>query len=254
MMPIREDCLENTQIKVSIIMPVFNGIRTIEKAIISVLKQTYKNFEYIILDGGSSDGSIAIIKKFEKKIDHWVSEPDNGIYDAMNKGITLAKGEWLFFIGSDDQLYNENILETIFKESHEDFYILYGNILYKNFTSGSEKLFISKYNHMLFLKNSLHHQATFYHRSLFNNFRYNNTLKISSDYELNLKSFIEKIPAKNINQIVSICGSSGISTAGFFQGYREQISIRSDYINPILKLPLNIQTILRFIIKSQFIH
>ena len=89
---------------ISIITVVFNGEKYLEETIQSVLNQTYDNVEYIIIDGGSTDGTLGIIKKYEDKIDYWVSEKDKGIYDAMNKGILVATGDWINFINAGDRL------------------------------------------------------------------------------------------------------------------------------------------------------
>lgn len=97
--------------RVSIITAVFNGERYINECITSVLSQTYTNFEYIIIDGGSTDNTVDIIKCYQDKLAYWVSEPDQGIYDAWNKGLAVAKGQWIAFIGADDILYN-NALHT----------------------------------------------------------------------------------------------------------------------------------------------
>ena len=97
---------------VSIITVVFNGERFIEKTINSVISQTYKNIEYIIIDGGSTDKTLDIIRQYEDRIDYWISEPDNGIYNAMNKGIKLSRGKLIGLINSDDW-YMENAVETV---------------------------------------------------------------------------------------------------------------------------------------------
>lgn len=88
--------------KVSIITVVYNGEKELENTILSVIRQTYDNLEYIIVDGGSTDNTINIIKKYANKISYWISEPDKGIYDAMNKGIDVANGEWLLFRNCGD--------------------------------------------------------------------------------------------------------------------------------------------------------
>ena len=99
--------------KISIVTVSFNAVKTIEQTILSVINQTYENIEYIIIDGGSTDGTIDIIKKYEDQISYWVSEKDKGIYDAMNKGIDIATGDYVYFIQSADVL-NKNILnETL---------------------------------------------------------------------------------------------------------------------------------------------
>ncbi len=101
--------------KISIITVVLNNAEYIEECIKSVLDQTYKNIEYIVVDGGSTDGTVEIIKKYENKIAKWISEPDRGIYDAMNKGIQLASGDVVGILNSDDVYYDESVLQCIAK-------------------------------------------------------------------------------------------------------------------------------------------
>jgi len=98
---------------ITIITVVFNGAATLEHTILSVVEQTYKNIEYIVIDGGSTDGTLNILRKYEDKIDFWVSEKDAGIYDAMNKGIALATGEYIGLLNSDDFFANSEVLEKI---------------------------------------------------------------------------------------------------------------------------------------------
>ncbi len=101
--------------KVSIITAVYNGVETIEDCIKSVVAQTYPKTEHFIIDGGSTDGTIEIIKKYEDKIAYWVSEPDRGIYDAMNKGIKLATGDVIGILNSDDIYADEFVIENVIK-------------------------------------------------------------------------------------------------------------------------------------------
>jgi glycosyltransferase involved in cell wall biosynthesis len=99
--------------KLSIITINYNNVKGLEKTINSVVNQSYNDFEYIIIDGGSTDGSVDIIKKHENKIVFWVSEPDNGIYDALNKGVKHSNGEYLLFLNGDDCLIDDAILQKI---------------------------------------------------------------------------------------------------------------------------------------------
>lgn len=101
--------------KISVITVVLNNSSYIEDCITSVLNQTYQNIEYIIIDGGSTDGTIDIVKKYENRITRWISEPDEGIYDAMNKGIRMATGEIVGTLNADDVFYNDKVLENIVK-------------------------------------------------------------------------------------------------------------------------------------------
>ena len=96
---------------ISIITVVFNDKYGLEETILSVLSQTSENIEYIIIDGGSNDGTVDVIKKYEKSIDKWISEPDNGIYDAMNKGIALASGGFINFMNAGDVYASNNKLK-----------------------------------------------------------------------------------------------------------------------------------------------
>ena len=99
---------------ITVVTVVFNGEATLEQTIQSVVNQTYDNVEYIIVDGGSKDRTLDIIKKYEDRIDYWQSEPDKGIYDAMNKGIELANGDWINFMNSGDSFYNECVIKNIY--------------------------------------------------------------------------------------------------------------------------------------------
>src|SRR5512136_2449900 len=98
---------------VSIITPVLNGGDRVEKVIEEVQCQTYANKEHIIIDGGSDDGTVDVLERRDGEIDYWVSEEDAGIYDAMNKGIDVAGGEWIYFLGADDAFYQPYTVESI---------------------------------------------------------------------------------------------------------------------------------------------
>ena len=104
--------------KISIVTVSYNAVKTIEQTINSVVNQSYPNIEYIIVDGGSTDGTVDIIKKYENKIAHWVSEPDAGIYDAMNKGISLSHGDVIGIINSDDW-YSPDTVERAMEVLHD---------------------------------------------------------------------------------------------------------------------------------------
>ncbi len=110
---------------VTVITIVYNNVTDIERTILSVINQSYKNIEYIIIDGASTDGTLAIIKQYESKISNWISEKDKGIYDAMNKGLAIAKGDYVLFMNSGDEIYNRSTVERIF-ESIPDADIYYG--------------------------------------------------------------------------------------------------------------------------------
>lgn len=114
----------------TVITVTYNSSPLFEKTILSIINQTYDNIEYIIVDGGSTNGTIDIIEKYSDKIDFWISEPDNGIYDAMNRGVDLSHGDWLLFINSDDALANSSVIEIFAKTiiNHSDKDLFYGKV------------------------------------------------------------------------------------------------------------------------------
>lgn len=191
---------------ISIIMPTYNAEKTLTAAIESVRAQKYSNLEFIVIDGSSEDGTLEIIKCNESVITTWISEPDKGIYEAMNKGIDRATGQWLYFLGSDDQI-NANILHTIAPYLKPDLAAVFGDVVYD-----TGDIMHSWIGYGTLMQNTLHHQATFYNRELFKNFRYDTNYRIISDYELNLQIFLKKTPTLFVPYIISTCGSTGTSS------------------------------------------
>ena len=160
---------------ITVVTVVFNGEATLEQTIQSVVNQTYDNVEYIVVDGNSMDKTLDIIKKYEDKIDYWQSEPDKGIYDAMNKGIELANGDWINFMNSGDSFSSQSVIEQIF----------YGkclkniDILYGDSTSidefGISRTFYSSDNIDLLKKNPIYRHGASFIRT---DFHKKNTFKL----------------------------------------------------------------------------
>ncbi|GAB3174254.1 glycosyltransferase family 2 protein [Telluribacter humicola] len=127
---------------VSIITVAYNSSSTIKETINSVLSQQVDSLEYIVIDGGSTDGSIDILKHFNDKISRWISEPDNGIYDAMNKGLRLATGEVIGFLNSDDLYANKNVLIKVMNifDTNPEVDIVYGDLIYVESESTTSKV------------------------------------------------------------------------------------------------------------------
>ena len=172
--------------RISIITVVYNGASTLEQTILSVLKQTYSRIEYIIIDGGSKDGTVDIIKKYQDRIAYWVSEPDEGIYDAMNKGIRHASGDWIYFLGADDILYN--ILHCMTTAFVNDSSIYYGNVQ----LASSAKLYNGKFNIYKLSTANLCHQAVFYPAKVFQLYKYDLRYPVYADYYLNLQCWADR--------------------------------------------------------------
>lgn len=178
--------------KLSIITINRNNAEGLRKTIESVVSQTYTDFEYIVIDGASTDESVDIIKEYTDKINYWVSEPDKGIYNAMNKGILKANGEYLLFLNSGDWLVDE-ILNKIFSLGYSED-IIYGNCIL-DFNDGSieidKRCTKNKLTFWDFYNNTLHHQASFIKRHLFNSLGlYSENYKIVSDLDFFIKAII----------------------------------------------------------------
>lgn len=195
----------------SIITINYNNKIGLEKTIKSVIDQTFHNYEFIIIDGGSNDGSSDIIKKYADHITYWVSEPDNGRYNAMNKGIKQATGQYLNFMNSGDTYHSQSVLEDIAKMNlTED--IITGGFFNKE---KKEKHIIKPQDVTLLtmLKETFNHQATFFKRELFQNKLYDEKYIIQSDAKFNLQSIIyDNCSVKIIDYIIADYDFNGISS------------------------------------------
>ncbi len=171
---------------ISVITVVYNGKEHIERAVRSVLKQTYDNVEYIIIDGGSTDGTLDIIKRYEDAVDYWISEPDEGVYDAMNKGVKILQGDYILFLGCDDHLFD--VFHEIVDSLHKRTVSYYGDVL----LSKNKKIYDGRFYPLKLFKKNIPHQAIFYSKHVFGNYKYNCKYITLADYALNLKIFSNK--------------------------------------------------------------
>jgi len=199
--------------KVSIITPAFNEIKVIENCILSVVHQDYNNIEHLIIDGGSEDGTVEVIEKYATnyKTINWISEADQGIYDAMNKGIRNAEGEYLFFLGADDIFYNNFVLTMIFStENITDYEFIYGKVLLKSkgIFYGSE-FYLNQLKHL-----NIPHQAILYQSSIFKKLGvYGQKYRLYEDWLMNIKCFKDtSIKKKFLDLPIAIYDDSGISS------------------------------------------
>lgn len=195
---------------ITVITVSYNAVSSIEDTIKSVINQSYKNIEFIIIDGQSTDGTVDIIKKYEKQIAYWTSEPDNGVYDAMNKGIDKSTGEWIIFLGADDILLDN--LTILQKYLLDNISIIYGNVIYKN----SRKRVFGKYSACKLVVRNIPHQAILYNKSVFKLYKYELQYKIYADYVLNLKCWHDSnITFRYVPVDMSIYNEEGLSSKMF---------------------------------------
>ncbi len=198
--------------KISIITVVFNAVQTLEDTIKSVLGQTYDNLEFIIVDGGSNDGTLDILKRNDSLKITFKSEPDKGIYDAMNKGIKIAKGEWIYFLGADDTFYNETVLEKVFSDSAIDSYdLMYGNV----YAHALKRVYDGEFSKDRLLFQNISHQAIFYKKKVHNKVGYyNDKYKTFADWNLNIECFFHpEIKVKYIDIIIANFAAGGLGTS-----------------------------------------
>lgn len=230
--------------KISIIIPTYNASKTLSSALESILKQSFSDYEILIIDGLSTDNTIDIAKSYNDKRIKINSERDNGIYDAMNKGIQLAKGEWIYFLGSDDRFYDSEVLEKVSQWFDQGFDILYGNVIF----SISQKLYDGKFSKLKLIEKNICHQAIFSKKSVFNKTGlFNIEYKALADWHFNMKwSSNPSIKNKYINQIIAYYYEDGFS----FSNPDENFSNDWRYN---IKFYFKIFTRLKYLIKIYFL-
>ena len=224
--------------KISIITVCKNAESTIERTILTVVTQSCfaENIEYLIIDGASTDKTVDIIEQYAIKYPiKWISEPDSGIYNAMNKGIKLASGDYLLFLNAGDYLIHYNVIKSLMNlfEGGE-FDVIYGNTLSINPTS--EQYFIKTIENpdiFFFFENSLPHQAVFYKKSLFDKFGlYDEKFTILADNVFNKKIICDKhVSLKHINQIISVFFSDGISSTNKQLNQKERKEFKEKFFS-----------------------
>ena len=237
----------NKQPLLSIITVVYNSEKFIEGTIKSIIDQTFNDYEYIIIDGKSKDQTLDIIKKYDNKVNKWISEPDKGLYDAMNKGIELAKGEYILFMNSGDKLYDKNTLESIFKNSTADIY--YGDTVIINESEqelGPRRLRPPKKLTSKSLKNGMLicHQSLIVKKSISPLF--NIEYKYSADYDWSIKCVKNATQVINTNLIISKFMEGGQTSNTVYKGLKERFDIMKKHYGLISAIMQNLFLIPRF--------
>lgn len=206
--------------------------------------------EVIVIDGGSTDGTAEWLHARAAQISTLVIEPDNGVYEAMNKGIAATHGEWVLFLGADDRLAEPTTLsEVISWLKATESSIVSGEVRYDD---GRVYQLRQRVNPLA--RNFVHHQGTFYRRSLFGDAnRFDSSLRIMGDYDFNLRLWKQGARFKPMPLRVAECRSAGLSDAGGWLGYREEIMVRRRYASPTHCWIWDLLSIIRFVRKSTVI-
>ena len=209
---------KNKKIKVmqfSIITINYNNKIGLENTISSVKSQSFTNFEHVIIDGNSTDGSKDVIESHIASFGYYISEPDTGVYNAMNKGIRASKGTYLLFLNSGDTLISRSVLEEVSEKINNNLDIYYGNLVYKSNQEDKTHTFPKELTFSFFYKKSLPHPATFIKKSLFDTvFYYNENFKIISDWEFFICAICKfNATYEYLNMVISNFQTDGLSNS-----------------------------------------
>lgn len=220
--------------KYSIITVNYNNKEGLRETIESVIHQTFRDFEFIVIDGGSTDGSAEVLKAYNKVIDYWVSERDNGVYNAMNKGITKASGEYLNFMNSGDCFFDSQVLEHLStKNISTD--IIVGRDYHFNETTqqGFATILPTRLSMLTFIHHTLPHQSTFFKRELFNDSPYDESLKLVADVKFYIQKIcVEQCSVHLVDDIICRREPDGISLTQNKQRLQEHQKVIEEILPP----------------------
>ena len=217
--------------KLTVITIVYNNVRDIERTIISVISQTHKKIEYIIIDGKSTDGTLEVIEKYKTRISKIISEPDKGIYDAMNKGLALAKGDYILFMNSGDEIYDEHTVEDIFASATgADIYYGETEMFNDNWESLGRRRHEAPENFdwkSFRFGMNVSHQAIYIKRSII--VPYDLKYKYSSDIDWIIKAAKKSSNIVNVHRYVAKYLVGGMSKKKHRESLKERFQIFSKY-------------------------
>ena len=222
--------------KLSIITVNLNNCDGLQKTIDSVVAQTFKDFEWIVIDGGSTDGSRELIEQYSEHFAYWVSEPDKGIYNAMNKGIKVARGEYLQFLNSGDWLCDDQVLSSVFANPVND------DVVYGNYGLWSEKdndFYVENVPDELSISflvdHWIGHGASFMRRELFKDKLYDERLRIVSDWKFFIECALNNKSFRRCDLVVMKFGKDGISVVEQDRVAKERAAVKDEIVPRLLR-------------------
>jgi glycosyltransferase involved in cell wall biosynthesis len=225
-----------------------NSLSYLKNCINSIINQTAKNYLILIIDGASCDGTISYIKKLNNKNIKFISEPDQGIYDAMNKGLNLIESDWIIHLGSDDTLYSNTVLEEI--NSKAPFSNKLG-LVYGSGIMGRKRL-KNKFSKKLYFGNCLNHQCVIYNAKLLKKYGYDTTYIVGADYKLNLLLLKSSTASLYIPIIITNYGSEGISSTNLSLARYEEYKVRTEILGVIFGGFINLIKRVKICLSSYF--
>ncbi len=215
--------------RLSLITINFNNREGLRKTIDSVVAQTFKDFEWIVIDGGSTDGGRELLEQHASHFAYWVSEPDKGIYNAMNKGIDQAHGDYLLFLNSGDRLYNDTSLDRCFAHDFNSD-VMYGDCVFHYSDHDVKCHYPSELTFELLYRSSLAHCCSFIRREVLVKEHYNENYRIISDYEFWVKLVFAGGSFCHLDEFVSVFDTTGISSTNHDLDRTERQQVLSHYI------------------------
>jgi len=226
--------------KLSIVTINYNNINGLQRTFDSISQQSFTDFEWIVIDGGSTDGSRELIEKNASRIAYWVSEPDKGIYNAINKGLSHAKGDYIQILNSGDWLYEPTTLQKLFSREYEGD-ILYGDAicLYSDGTR-LDKKYPETVSLNYFKHDVINHQATFFRREVFDGHPYNEKYLIAGDWAYCFEAVCRGLRFQHIPQTIVYYDNSGISAQWSERQKKEREEIMDTCIPPNLKPDMDV--------------
>lgn len=245
--------MDNQRPLISIVTVVYNAVSTIEYTIKSIVSQTYSDLEYIIIDGGSDDGTLEIVMRYTDKIHLIISEKDDGIFDAMNKGLRFATGKYINFMNSGDSIANNKVIEDIFSFSAFNYDFVFGDTI----VNRKEKLFLKKAK-PFFKKRGINamgicHQSMFIKTELAKKYFFDTDLKLSADYKMVYCIFQEVKPSIfYFNKPISIFDTNNsLSTKEYRKTFKEILKIYH-YSSSFQKYSFFLKSSVRYSLSSFF--
>lgn len=235
---------------VSIVTVTYNCRESLQQTIDSIANQTYTNKEYVIIDGGSSDGTIDVIRRNEEKVSFWLSEKDNGIFDAMNKALGHVSGDWLIFLNSGDIFYDNDVLQVCFKnEIGEEYGVVYGETYSRK---GKLKMTPFVFHPHGFAPMGICHQSLFVRTSLAQKYRFSMKYKVAADYNMIRTIFNEGYKFYHVPHMISVFDLNGFSKANAFLQLKEVAEICDARHSPLYYwsvLRLKIKNLIKALIR-----
>ncbi len=215
--------MKEDRMTVSVVTVCYNAAETIERTICSVISQTFKSIDYIIIDGGSTDGTNDVIHNYHSNLSYYVSEPDRGIYDAMNKGIDASKGEYVIFLNAGDVFSHSKVIEELYDRiqsegSMSD--LIYGDVIYQY--SFGERYVSSKDLGRIKYDMVFSHQSVFVRSEILKKRHFDLRYRLAADYDFLLWAYLNKRSFRYIDIPVSVVDASGGATYGHFVKSRKE--------------------------------